>query len=165
MNKRLSSRKHCCKFHTLGGSPLSGKNKSVDWAQAKLSSAGYRFTKQRESILKVFVRAKKPLTASEVFQLASKKTKLDRVSSYRVIQVFKELSLIHPVGDSGLVFCSHQKNEEETHFYLLCGKCHCVQELGGASALAREIQSSVRSSSSFKFGGQIQVLGVCEHCA
>lgn len=165
MNKQPHARKHCCKFHPSDEAQKSEKNKSLDWAQAKLSSAGFKLTRQRESILKVFVSATKPLTATDVFRLASKKTKLDRVSSYRVIEVFKELSLIHPVGESGLVFCSHQKNEEGAHFYLLCEKCHCVQEMGDVAVISKNIQNAIRMNTSFKFGGQIQVLGICEHCS
>jgi Fur family transcriptional regulator, zinc uptake regulator len=164
MIQSSSQTKHDCKFHQVEKSSSADRKGSLISAEEKLNKAGYKITKQRQNILEVLIAAEKPLTVSEVYKLANKKSKLDRVSSYRVIEVLKQLGLIHTVGESGLVFCSHKNRVDDLHLFLLCERCHCVQELSEMTNITNQVEALISKQTTFKPGGQIQVLGVCGHC-
>lgn len=134
-------------------------------SEDKLSEAGYRLTTPRREVLRLFVEADRPLTISEVYDRASQKIRIDRVSTYRIIDVFKKMGLVHSVGEAGFIFCSHAHKEvDDNHLYLVCEKCADVEEIELSLDLQKEISKKVASSTKFKNKGPIQVSGLCEKC-
>lgn len=137
----------------------------LEKAQNILSGHGYRMTQARLEILKVLVAAHRPLKITEIFEQTQKKTKIDRVSAYRVIEVFKKAGIIHQVSDSCYTFCSHPQDQDDSHLYLICDQCHSVEEIDLPTSLKKSIQKQVFSDKKFKSQGPIQVSGLCSQCA
>ncbi len=134
-------------------------------SESRLSQAGFRLTVPRREVLRIFIQAERPLTVSEVFELTSKKIKIDRVSTYRIIEVFKKIGLIHPVGEAGFIFCSHAHEKVvDSHLYLVCDSCAEVQEIDLPGKLHEVITQKVNAISSFRNTGPIQVSGLCKRC-
>lgn len=134
-------------------------------SEGKLSSAGYRLTNPRREVLRVFIEADGPLTISEVYDLTSKNIRIDRVSTYRIIDVFKKMGLIHSVGEAGFIFCSHAHEEvNDSHLYLVCDECADVQEIELPRSIYESITKKVSDSGKFKNKGPIQVSGLCLQC-
>lgn len=154
------------KFHMASNKNLRLiKDSKYKSSEGKLSNAGYRLTNPRREVLRLFVEAEGPLTISEVFDLASKKTRIDRVSTYRIIEVFKKMGLIHSVGEAGFIFCSHAHEEvSDSHLYLICDDCSKVQEIELPTHIHESITKKVLDSGKFKNKGPIQVSGLCRQC-
>lgn len=136
-------------------------------AEDKLSRAGFRLTTPRREILRVLLESSRPLKTAEIYDLVRLRTKIDRVSAYRVLEVFKKLGLIHGVGDSGFVFCSHLENEQnqDAHLFLVCDECQEVQEIDLPEKLRSSIQTQVIAKARFKSKGPIQISGLCAKCS
>lgn len=134
-------------------------------SESKLSQAGYRLTNPRREILRLFIESEGPLSISEIFDLTSKKIRIDRVSTYRIVEVFKKMGLIHSVGESGYMFCSHAHEEvADHHLYLVCEDCSGVQEVELPKQLQQDISKKVGTLVGFKSKGPIQVSGLCQTC-
>jgi len=138
---------------------------TIKTSEIKLTDAGYRLTNPRREVLRLFIEAHQPLTVSEVYDLASKKISIDRVSTYRIIEVFKKMGLIHAVGEGGFIFCSHVHDEvADHHLYLVCESCSNVQEIELPEKLHSQITKKVQNTGKFKNKGPIQVSGLCQNC-
>lgn len=145
---------------------MSSSKKILQTSEGKLSNAGYRLTNPRREVLRLFIESDRPLTTSEVFELTSKKIRIDRVSTYRIIEVFKKMGLIHSVGEAGFIFCSHAHEEvSDSHLYLVCDECSDVQEIELPSQINEAISKKVADSGKFRNKGPIQVSGLCRECA
>ncbi len=140
-------------------------SKILRTSEDRLSEAGYRLTSPRREMLRLFIDADRPLTITEVFDLTSKKIRIDRVSTYRIIEVFKKMGLIHSVGDAGFIFCSHAHEKvADHHLYLVCEGCSDVQEIDLPANLQSELSKLVEEAGQFKNKGPIQVAGRCGKC-
>lgn len=133
-------------------------------AEQKLIEAGFRLTSPRLSVLQALIAAKEPLSTPEIFEAAKKMVKIDRVSAYRIIELFKKLKLVHSVGDSKLIFCSHLDQEEDTHLFLVCENCEEVDEIDMPLKLENSIVAQISSHSGFESHGAMQVSGLCQDC-
>ena len=133
-------------------------------AEQKISTAGYRLTTGRIALLKVLITSNKPLKIADLYLAANKITKIDRVSAYRIISAFKEIGLVHSVGDSGFVFCTHFQEKEDHHLYLVCEDCDNIEEINLPEKFKMTIYQQIKGFSNFKTHGSIQVTGSCQSC-
>jgi Fur family zinc uptake transcriptional regulator len=131
-------------------------------AEQKLVESGFKLTSPRLNVLQVLIDATEPMTTPEIF--AATKEKIDRVSAYRIIELFKKLKLVHSVGESKLLFCSHLDKKEDTHLYLVCESCEEVDEIDLPSKIEHSIVSQISAHSGFESHGSLQISGLCQNC-
>jgi Fe2+ or Zn2+ uptake regulation protein len=136
----------------------------LELAKDKLSLAGFRITKPRQLILQTLIDSPVPLTVAEIYSEVSRKSAMDRVSTYRVVEVLQEQELIHSVGNSRFIFCSHLQAPTDHHLYLLCRLCSTLTEIDLPDALENAMAKQIRQHAEFKSHGQIQVYGECVQC-
>ncbi len=132
-----------------------------------LSSQGYKITQPRQILLEILIQAERPLKPVEICELGKKKH-LDRVSVYRVLDVFKRIGLIHSVGELGYLFCSHLKHFEQTqdqHLFLICESCDSVAETKWPDKMQDNLLTYVFNEVKFKFKGSVQISGCCAKCS
>jgi Fe2+ or Zn2+ uptake regulation protein len=142
----------------------SKKNRSE--AEQKLILHNYKLTKPRSELIKLLAHAKKPLSAVEIIDLGQKQ-KMDRVSIYRILEVFKKAGIIHSVGAAGYVFCMHSVDDvsvHDQHVFLVCDSCSGIEEVEIPDKLKMNLDVQLKHLSEFKVTGQIQISGVCANC-
>lgn len=97
-----------------------------------LKNAGARITKPRMAVINCLDQSKEPLTAKEItesIQADSEQIDMDPVTTYRILDRFRELGLIHQINPSGRYLpCTHLKCHEEYHVLLRCIACQKVGE-------------------------------------
>jgi Fe2+ or Zn2+ uptake regulation protein len=151
------------KKEKLSELPLALKT-IMNSAEKKISASGLRLTEPRLALLRILITSDKPLKITELYALAKKTVKLDRVSAYRIISAFKKMGLVHSVGDGGFVFCTHFQEKEDHHLYLVCEDCDDVEEVNLPEKFRTTLHQQIQTFSKFKTHGSIQVTGSCLKC-
>ena len=90
------------------------KKNIISDAEKKLISNHYKLTNPRLVLMSILARSNKPLKMVDIIKLCQKQ-KMDRVSIYRILEVFKKTGIIHSVGEAGYVFCSHSMDDVGVH--------------------------------------------------
>lgn len=97
-----------------------------------LKKAGSRITKPRMAVIDCLDQSTEPLTAKEItesIQADSRQSELDPVTTYRILDRFTELGLVHQIAPSGRYLpCTHLRCQEKYHVLLRCLSCHKVDE-------------------------------------
>ena len=127
----------------------------------------YRITAPRIEILKVLKRAKSTLKAYEIAEKCTKKgISVDTSTVYRVLEVFKELGLVHFIKEKqGYVACRELScsNKNHCHHQFVCKKCDSVEEIHfNDKKFIAEIKKSFRK---LLFEGHyFEFMGICQKC-
>jgi Fe2+ or Zn2+ uptake regulation protein len=143
-------------------------NDRILLAESILSSQGYKVTQPRQILLEILIHAERPLKPVEICEIGRQRH-LDRVSVYRVLEVFERIGLIHTVSDLGYFFCSNinhlnQQNKDQ-HLFLICEKCDSVEEAKLPEKMQNSLISFVLSEAKFKLNGAVQISGSCSKCS
>ena len=105
----------------------------VDRCSETLRTSGARVTKTRLAVVRAMSEAKKPLSATKLYEVFSENKslgKIDQVTIYRVLETLKELGLVHQVFPSGgYLPCFHQHCGDAMHVLVRCSSCEEVTEL------------------------------------
>jgi Fur family ferric uptake transcriptional regulator len=131
-----------------------------------LRERGLRLTRQRRILLDLIDHSGLHLDAESLYQLAKEKDpKLNRVTVYRSLKLFKEgglvdeLDLMHHSGDQHY----YETRLKQEHAHVICLRCGKVEEYFGEPL--RELRRQVES----QFGFEVQLArteigGYCPHC-
>src|SRR5271169_3736970 len=134
--------------------------------QDSLRERGVRLTRQRRILLDLIDHSGLHLDAESLYRLAKEKDpKLNRVTVYRSLKLFKEgglvdeLDLMHYGGDQHY----YETRLKQEHAHVICLRCGKVEEFFGEplQRLRKQIESH--------FGFQVllartEVGGYCSHC-
>ncbi len=135
-----------------------------------LRSAGYRITKQRRAVIDCIAKAKKPLSAPNIYKELSKHSKgapLDNTSVYRVLGTLLENDLVHRVSPSGeYIACNHQHCVNSHHIMSRCIKCNKVEELDVPQEVVAPLLFHMRKALSFTPDSHLLHMdGHCSSCS
>ncbi len=136
-------------------------------AENILASQGYKITQPRQILLEILIQAERPLKPVEICEIGKQKH-LDRVSVYRVLDVFERVGLIHSVGELGYLFCSHLGHVDQVqdqHLFLICENCDSVEETKWPEKMQDNLLTHVFNEVKFKFKGSVQISGCCAKCS
>ena len=132
-----------------------------------LRERGLRLTRQRRILLDLIDHSGLHLDAESLYQLAKEKDpKLNRVTVYRSLKLFKEgglvdeLDLMHHSGDQHY----YETRLKQEHAHVICLRCGNVEEYFGEPL--RELRRQVES----QFGFEVQLArteigGYCTRCS
>lgn len=117
-------------------------------------------------IIELLAKSKKALSPYEMEDLLKKKRiKADVVTIYRVLEILEKLGLVHKVlAFNGYIAWDTPTNlKEACHHYLLCEKCHEVQEVKGEdlSDLEKKIAKTYRFQIHSHY---LEFMGICKRC-
>lgn len=143
----------------------------VENSVTAIQNSGGRVTNARLDVLKCIAEAKKPLSASGIYEMLSGrgarvKSKIDKVSVYRVLEYLVELNLVHRVSPTGdYMACFHTTCSHRHHILLRCTKCFGVKEEEIPSKVLEPVVKYIKESHGFQPDTHIlQVEGVCASC-
>jgi Fur family ferric uptake transcriptional regulator len=128
-----------------------------------LNKAGLKKTQQRIDILKVLVKAKRPLTAEQIGSRL-RKAAANKVTIYRCLESFVEAGLVHraylkertqhyELGD--------QCTELQCHPHFSCVKCGLTRCMPGSTVgMVKGLEQGF-----VVHRQQVRLEGLCPHCA
>lgn len=140
------------------------------YALDKLKEAQFKITKPREQIVHLLAKTNKALTPYEMRDnLKKQKIHADVVTIYRILETLEQLSLAHKVlAFSGYVRCDTQKSsskntKELCHHYLLCSRCHKVDEVEGEDL--SNLENKITKDHAFSIQSHyLEFMGLCASC-
>src|SRR5579875_1562043 len=95
---------------------------------ALLHEQNFRLTRERQDVLRLFVKAPKMLTPMQLHEEASKASvHVGLTTVYRLLEVLTKVGLATPFLVEGTVyytFCS-----EQHHHHFICLTCHGIQNI------------------------------------
>jgi Fur family ferric uptake transcriptional regulator len=130
-----------------------------------LSSRGLEPTPNRIRVLETIGKHESPLGAQDIFKGLSKKSVINRVTIYRILDLLVEKGLVLRVGGTsrGVMYGLAPNENHPAHPHFQCKRCgvlHCLEPLKSKLNM-REIRRS--------FPGEIRevevlVSGICARC-
>jgi Fur family ferric uptake transcriptional regulator len=138
--------------------------KALDLFAAFLRGKGLQYTKQREVILREFLKAEKHLSIEELYTIVKKKDpKLGQTTVFRTLKILCEAGIADEVDLGDRMIKYEVKLGHEHHDHLVCTKCgKCIE------AVDERIEK-LQSELCKRFGflpqkHRLEIFGVCKEC-
>ena len=94
-----------------------------------ISDSKYKYTKQKDTVLKTFIEADKHLSVCEFYNLL-KKDKIGQATLYRIIKVFKELNIIKEIAINGINYYELKIfSGKPLHIHFRCKECGLIEDI------------------------------------
>jgi len=139
--------------------------------EAKLKKHGMRITNSRKIIFELLLKAKKSLSAKEIFEQTSsnKKLKTDLASVYRNLDMLTDVGLTHRFQDGKYRLCDHDVSDHHhKHIHMLfnCTLCSQSEELSShSSSVCKLANELTKHAKLLKETNEIVVQGICKKCS
>ncbi len=140
----------------------------TEFATNKLKDNGFKITKTRKFVIDALAKTAKPLNAYQISKIVSRSgEKIDTVTVYRILEVFKKLGLVHFIKETqGFMPCQEFGCVEHDHCHhqFVCKKCEKVQEVHIEDKdFLRQVRSKLKGG---KIDGHyFEFLGYCTKCS
>ena len=120
-------------------------------------------TKQRTIIIQILQKAKKPLSANDIFIRAAKiQPSIALTTIYRNLEMLYENDLIIRYRIDEKEYCYELKRENHTH-YLICKNCRKKVDL--PECPLKELEKNISNSTGFKITSHnLELEGYCDKC-
>ena len=120
-------------------------------------------TKQRTIILEILQKARKPLSANDIFDRAIKmQPQMALTTIYRNLDMLYENDIISRTRINEKEYCYELKKEKHTH-YLVCKNCKKKVDLPDCPL--KELEKNISSSTGFKITSHnLELEGYCDKC-
>lgn len=128
-----------------------------------LQKAGLSKTPQRIAVLNILINAAVPVNINSIRQELEKQTRIDRVTIYRILSLFKQHSIIREITSSGGAnYFELATMENPVHPHFLCRNCEtlsCLEPLTFSQAkwLTPDKDYSIEHI-------EINISGLCASC-
>lgn len=157
-----SSRAECCAGHAVPPA------ETVAAAERLCRERGLRLTDQRRAVLGALAESRKPLGAYDLIEILRGRGEGRApapIAIYRALDFLGENGFIHRLESlNAFIACPHRHGAGEGVVFLICERCHHVEEAVGdrlnaaLAALAGEHDFAPRRQ-------VIEVAGLCRTCA
>ena len=160
-----------CSAHAIHDNNLHGVHdhgsveQRIHEAEALCLQEGVRLTPLRKEVLSLILNARAPMGAYDL--LAKLKGKSERPAApptvYRTLDFLLEQGFVHRLASiNAFIPCCHPREGHQAAF-LICQKCHSVQETS-ANSLFNEL-SHLSAQGQFKAQHSIiEISGICQQC-
>lgn len=133
-------------------------------AFTSLQKAGYKITQPRLAVWEVLAGAKKPLSAYDVQKVLKAQHNLSAITIYRVLELFQELHLVHRIASTGTFMKCSKRDDAGCHHFLICDKCHKVEEVVSKGECVTS-DLSIKKSGFHPLSHSVEIFGYCQKCA
>ena len=139
-------------------------NKKYKDALFTLQNAGLSKTPQRIAVLTLLLKATTPLSVRDISQTLAAKARIDRVTIYRILSLFKQHGIAREIASSGgtnYFEMASLENPVHPHFNCRnCGELSCMEPL--TFSQSRQLISSKEDYSVDHI--EINISGLCAVC-
>ncbi len=127
-----------------------------------LQKAGISKTPQRIAVLNTLINSIVPLKINNIRQELQAKIRIDRVTIYRILSLFKKHMIIREIASSGANYFELATIENPVHPHFICRKCDalsCLEPLtfSQAKSLTPDNDYSIEHI-------EINISGLCADC-
>jgi Fur family transcriptional regulator, ferric uptake regulator len=140
------------------------KNISDSSIMETLKQAGIAGTPQRMAVLRILQNAAGPLSISIIREKLETNTRINKVTVYRIISLFKKQGIIRDVLSAGGAVCFEMATSDHpVHPHFSCKKCgvlNCLTPL--TFSQARQLTASRENYSVDHI--EINISGLCNGC-
>lgn len=129
-----------------------------------LRQAGIAQTRQREAVLKILQTADQPLSIAVIRERLEKQTRINKVTVYRIISLFKKQGIIRDVlSAGGAVYVEMATSDHPVHPHFSCKNCGSLACLTPLTfSQARQLMAA-RGNFSVEHI-EINISGLCNGC-
>ena len=129
-----------------------------------LRKNGMLYSKQREQILDIFLKAEKHPTVNDLYELVRKKNpKIGLATVYRTMEVIYDAGLARKVGFGDGIKHYEHKYKHQHHYHLICLKCGKVIEV--TSGKIEETKRQLAKKHDFTITrATMRLFGICKTC-
>ena len=136
------------------------------WAEVRdiLEDHGLDPTLNRVLVLAALLGGDHPLSAKEVHERASAEHRLNRVTVYRILDLFDRQGVVSKIstGERGFCYCANRDRRPEGHVHFHCLRCGAVQcvsrkDLALDAGLMRSLPMDIRRI-------ELRLDGICDNC-
>jgi Fur family ferric uptake transcriptional regulator len=139
-------------------------NEEIDVLEEYISENNLKITKQRRTVLKIFLECKNHLTAEELYNIVLKtEPKIGLATVYRTLALLTKsgLALEMDFGDGQKRYESSYKSVHHDH--MVCTECGKILEFN--HPLIEKYQEEVAMQKNFKITShKLDLFGLCQDC-
>lgn len=141
----------------------------IKQAEALCHAQGGRLTEKRKQVLESLLQSNKALSAYELIDACKEnfnKT-LPAMSVYRILEFLEDYHLVHKLNSSNkYIACIHIScdHPHQVPQFLICEKCHKVDEINVKPALIKQLQNEVKTAGYKLTSQQLEMTCLCEDC-
>jgi Fur family ferric uptake transcriptional regulator len=139
-------------------------NEEIDVLEEYISENNLKITKQRRTVLKIFLECKNHLTAEELYNIVLKtEPKIGLATVYRTLALLTKsgLALEMDFGDGQKRYESSYKSVHHDH--MVCTECGKILEFN--HPLIEKYQEEVAMEKNFKITShKLDLFGLCQDC-
>ena len=125
---------------------------------------GFRYTPQREEILKIFLSQERHLSSDELYKILRKKNpKIGYTTVYRTMRLLAKAGLCDEVDLGDGISRFEHKYGHEHHDHLICLKCGEASEV--VKPQIEKLQDRLASEHGFTpIRHKLEIFGICREC-
>ena len=139
-------------------------NEEIDVLEEYISENNLKITKQRRTVLKIFLECKNQVTVEELYNIALKtEPKIGLATVYRTLALLTRsgLALEMDFGDGQKRYESTYKSDHHDH--MVCTECGKILEFN--HPLIEKYQEEVAQEKNFKITShKLALFGLCQDC-
>ncbi len=148
----------------MGKSGRGGFLNTLGEIEEKLREKGYRITKQRQSIVRVFIQEQENiLTAQEIYERVLKiDSRVNFSTVYRNIEILEEIGIIHRIFTGEGCGCYKLNEEKEHHHHFICKNCGKTEVIDFCPL--KEMEEQLEKKNFVPTEHSFEIFGYCDKC-
>lgn len=132
-----------------------------DTLRAILKQKGYSLTKPRKLVFELLLN-QEPQSIAEL--IARSKTKVDRATIYRTVELFEKLGIVHRLNIGWRYKLELSEAFSEHHHHMHCTSCGRTFALTANTMLETMIETTAAKENFMPRGHQLEIYGLCHDC-
>jgi len=130
-----------------------------------IESNGYKFTRQKQLILKALIESNTHLNAEEIYQKV-KNSSMGLATVYRNLKTFCQLNIVKEINITGRNYYEMKIfSKKSLHIHFKCIQCNQIIDIDNRSLDYLRINRMIEKDSDLLvFDADIMLIGLCSQC-
>jgi Fur family transcriptional regulator, zinc uptake regulator len=143
---------------------------TLEQAELHCQARGVRLTAKRKNVLTGLIQSNKALSAYELISFYQEEygETMAAMSIYRILDFLEQENLVHKLKLANkYVACAHMTCEHSHAMtqFLICQMCNVVKEISIDDTMIQRLHQSVQDANFTLTSPQLEINGLCHHCA
>lgn len=142
-------------------------DKDLSFYKALIEKNAYRFTRQKECILKILIKSEKHLNVKEIYEQVKDKH-IGLATVYRNLKVFEELGIVKEINVGGKGYYEIKIfSKSPLHIHFKCYKCNRIMDIDDKKIDLEYVKLNRRVEENKNveiYDANIMLIGLCNKC-
>lgn len=140
-------------------------DKDLTFFKKLIEGKGYKFTKQKQSVLKTLVESNIHLNAEEIYKKV-KEFSISLATVYRSLKMFSQLDIIKEMNINGVNYYEMKIfSAKPLHIHFRCIRCNKIIDIDNKSLDYLRINRIVEKENNLTvYDANIMLIGLCSKC-